>query len=103
MTKFRKELAQLRVSKVSSAPQVKLARIKIVRKAIAKVLTVINTERRSRARKEHEKSKFTPKDLRAKKSRAWRKKLTKFERSRKTIKQQKVDGNFKLRKFALSA
>ena len=29
LTKFRKELAQLRVSKVSSAPQAKLARIRV--------------------------------------------------------------------------
>ena len=29
LTKFRKELAQLRVSKVSAAPQVKLARIRV--------------------------------------------------------------------------
>ncbi len=29
LTKFRKELAQLRVSKVAAAPQVKLARIRV--------------------------------------------------------------------------
>ena len=29
LTKFRKELAQLRVSKVSAAPQTKLARIRV--------------------------------------------------------------------------
>jgi len=54
----------------------------IVRKAIAKVLTVINTQRRAQHKEETKKHKFTPKDLRLKKSRAWRKKLTKFEKTR---------------------
>nr|AFR90236.1 L35 ribosomal protein [Sterkiella nova] len=97
-----KELAQLRVSKVSAAPQVKLARIRIVRKAIAKVLTVINEKRRDQARVDHKKKRI-PADLRHKKTRAFRKRLTKHETTRKTVRQQKRDNNFKLRKFALAA
>jgi ribosomal protein L29 len=42
---LQKELAQLRVSKVSSQPQVKLTKIKQVRKNVAKVLTVLSEKR----------------------------------------------------------
>jgi len=73
-----------------------------VRKAIAKVLTVINEKRRDQSREDHKK-KRTPYDLRYKKTRAFRKKMTKFERTRKTLKQQKKESNFKLRKYALAA
>jgi large subunit ribosomal protein L35e len=73
-----------------------------VRKAIAKVLTVINEKRRDQARADHKK-KRTPADLRLKKTRAFRKRLTKFERTRKTVRQQKRDSNFRPRKFALAA
>merc|ERR1711865_194769 len=51
LNKFRSELVGLRTSKVSSAPQVKLARIRVVRKAIAKVLTVLHEKRRQESRK----------------------------------------------------
>jgi ribosomal protein L29 len=50
LDRFRAELVGLRTSKVSSAPQVKLARIKVVRKAIAKVLTVLSEKRRGAAK-----------------------------------------------------
>ena len=73
-----------------------------MRKAIAKVLTVINEKRRDKARDDHKK-KRTPLDLRYKKTRAFRKRLTKHERTRKTVRQQKKENNFKLRKYALAA
>jgi large subunit ribosomal protein L35e len=73
-----------------------------VRKAIAKVLTVINEKRRNKARDDHKK-KRTPLDLRRKKTRAFRKRMTKFERSKKTLRQQKKESNFRPRKFALAA
>ncbi len=95
-------MSQLRVSKVSSAPQAKLARIRVVRKAIAKVLTVINEKRRDAAR-DASKKKRTPFDLRVRKTRAFRRRLTKHERSVRTLRQQKREDNFPLRKFALAA
>ena len=103
LTKYRKELASLRVSKVSAAPQVKLARIKLARKAIAKVLTVINEKRIHKARDTTKKHKYTPLDLRVKKTRAYRKRLTKHERSLKVPRVAKRNANFKARKFALAA
>jgi len=74
-----------------------------VRKAIAKVLTVINEKRRDAAKESNKKKKYTPKDLRMKKTRAFRKKLTKHERSLRTLKQQKKANNFRPRKYAIAA
>lgn len=73
-----------------------------MRKAIAKVLTVINEGRRDKARKDY-KNKRTPADLRLKKTRAFRRRLTKDEKSRRTLRQQKKEANFRPRKFALAA
>jgi large subunit ribosomal protein L35e len=73
-----------------------------VRKAIAKVLTVINEKRRDQARVDY-KNKRTPADLRLKKTRAFRRRLTKDEESRRTLRQQKRQDNFRQRKYALAA
>ncbi len=73
-----------------------------MRKAIAKVLTVINEKRRNQAR-DDSKKKRTPYDLRYKKTRAFRKRLTKNERSLRTVRQQKKENNFRARKFAIAA
>ncbi len=73
-----------------------------MRKAIAKVLTVINEKRRNQARADTKKGR-TPSDLRYKKTRAFRKKLTKHELTLKTVRQQKKENNFRQRKFAIAA
>ncbi len=79
------------------------SRFQIARKAIAKVLTVINEKRRDKARDEHKKKKYTPLDLRKRGTRAHRKSLTKHERSLKTLRRQKKDNNNRPRKYALAA
>ena len=73
-----------------------------MRKAIAKVLTVINEKRIMKARVESVKGR-TPYDLRYKKTRAFRRRLTKFELAQRTVRQQKKESNFRQRKFALAA
>ena len=98
-----KELAQLRVSKVSSQPQVKLTKIRQVRKNIAKVLTVLSEKRIDAAKTEFKKKRYTPVDLRQKKNRAFRRKLSTFERTRQTARGAKRAANLKLRKYALAA
>merc|ERR1712087_945124 len=103
LAKHRKELASLRVSKVAAAPQVKLAKVRAVRKNIAKVLTVLNEKRRSAAKDANKKKRYTPYDLRLKKTRAFRRRMTKFERTRTTLRQQKKSDNSKLRKYAVAA
>jgi large subunit ribosomal protein L35e len=93
----------LRVSKVSSQPQVKLTKIKQVRKNIAKVLTVLSEKRISAARTEFKKKRYTPVDLRQKKNRAFRRKLTPFEANKMTVRGAKKAANSKVRKYALAA
>lgn len=74
---------------------------RVVRKAIARVLTVISQTQRENLRKYYRKNKYKPLDLRPKKTRAMRRALTKFEKSRKTLKQRKKDIHFPQRIFAV--
>jgi large subunit ribosomal protein L35e len=67
------------------------------------VLTILSEKRISAAREAHKKDKKTPHDLRFKKTRAFRRKLTPFEAKKLTLKQQKKHDNFKVRKYALAA
>merc|ERR1711939_191916 len=103
LQKHRKELASLRVSKVAAAPQVKLAKVRAVRKNIAKVLTVLNEKRRTEARDAFAKKKYTPYDLRQKKTRAFRRRMSRFERTKLTVRARKKHDNSKLRKYAVAA
>merc|ERR1712159_934007 len=81
----RRELVSLRTSKVASAPQIKLARIKVVRKNVAKLLTVMNEKRRNAAKSEWKDKKYTPKDLRNKGTKASRKGLSNKEKKMTTV------------------
>ena len=76
---------------------------KVVRKSIARVLTVISQTQRDNLRKFYQKKKYKPLDLRPKKTRAKRRELTKFERTRKTLKQKKKDTHFPQRVYAVKA
>merc|ERR1711934_283480 len=102
LTGHRKELAALRVSKVSQQ-QVKLTKIRSVRKNIAKVLTVLSEKRITAARDEFKKKRYTPVDLRMKKNRAYRRRLSPFEKNKLTVRAKKKATNNKLRKYALAA
>jgi len=92
------------VSKVSSqgGPS-KLVKIDIIRKSIARVLTVYNQNARDSLRKAYRKRSFKPLDLRVKKTRAIRRALTVKERTAKTERQRKRELYFPQRKFALKA
>ena len=67
----------------------KLTLIKQVRKNIAKVLTVLSEKRIAAARDEFKKKRYTPVDLRQKKNRAFRRRLTPFEKNKMTARAQK--------------
>ncbi|KAG2447550.1 hypothetical protein HYH02_007474 [Chlamydomonas schloesseri] len=104
------ELQQLRVAKVTGGAPNKLSKIKVVRKSIARVLTVYKQSQRTAVRnkikEENEKKKgktFLPLDLRAKKTRAIRKALTKEQANKKLVKTVKKEKAFPTRKFALKA
>ncbi|KAF8974934.1 60S ribosomal protein L35 [Entomortierella lignicola] len=99
LEELKQELSALRVQKVSG----KITKIANVRKSIARVLTVIAQTQRSQLRLFYQKKNFLPLDLRVKKTRAIRRRLTKHEASIKTVKQQKKETHFPLRKYAIKA
>ncbi|EPX70437.1 60S ribosomal protein L35 [Schizosaccharomyces octosporus yFS286] len=100
---LRQELASLRVQKIAGGSGSKLSKIKTTRKDIARILTVINQSNRLAVREAYKNKKYLPLDLRQKKTRAIRRALTPYEKSRKTLKQVKKERYFPLRKYALKA
>ncbi|KAH9943418.1 ribosomal protein L35 [Epithele typhae] len=103
LTELKTELLSLRVQKIAGGSAAKLTKINTVRKSIARVLTVTNQKQRQNLREFYKKKKYLPLDLRAKKTRAIRRRLTKHEASLKTEKQRKKDLHFPLRKYAVKA
>mmetsp|Transcript_9723 Transcript_9723/g.12141 ORF Transcript_9723/g.12141 Transcript_9723/m.12141 type:complete len:145 (+) Transcript_9723:277-711(+) len=124
LTALKSELSELRVAKVCGGAPAKLAKIKVVRKSIARVLTVYNQTQKSKLREMLKNKKYLPKDLRAKKTRAIRRRLTKGEeyqrivaqplsdksgpasrkfQKRMTLRAAKKAANFPPRKYALKA
>ena len=99
----RKHLAELHVAKVTGGAASKIAKIKAVRKSIARVLTVHNQQQKEGIRKAAAGSKYISKDLRVKKTRAIRRALSKEQKARKTLKQQKKDTHFPMRRYAVKA
>ncbi|KAF7730712.1 60S ribosomal protein L35 [Apophysomyces ossiformis] len=99
----KQELASLRVQKVAGGSSSKLQQIGEARKNVARVLTVINQTQREQLALFYQKKKFVPLDLRVKKTRAMRRALTPYERSLKTVKQQKKLAYFPRRKYAVKA
>mmetsp|Transcript_14649 Transcript_14649/g.21990 ORF Transcript_14649/g.21990 Transcript_14649/m.21990 type:complete len:160 (+) Transcript_14649:591-1070(+) len=97
----RKELSELKVAKVTGGAASKIAKIKSVRKNIARVLTVHNQQQKEGVRKASAGNKYISKDLRVKKTRAIRRALTKAQATAKTVKQQKKEQAFPVRKFAV--
>ncbi|KAF5475988.1 hypothetical protein F2P56_007739, partial [Juglans regia] len=95
------ELALLRVAKVTGGAPNKLSKIKVVRLGIAQVLTVISQKQKAALREAYKKKKFLPLDLRPKKTRAIRRRLTKHQASLKTEREKKKDMYFPLRKYAI--
>ena len=123
LKKLREELQTIRFTKVSGTAVAKLSKIKTLRKQIARVLTIIRenkkaeviknlrtkTTKEEKDGKEEEvqttiknlKKKHIPLDLRPKRTRAMRRRMTKFERKLVTLRQLKRKLNFPMRKFAV--
>ena len=72
-----------------------------VRKSIARVLTIININQRSQLRIFYKNKKYLPLDLRAKQTRAIRRRLSKEDASRVTEKQKKKQIHFPQRNYAV--
>ena len=100
---FKSELAALRVEQVTGGSASKLAKIKSVRKSIARAKTVLHEQTRAAVRKHYQDSKYKPLDLRKKQTRAMRRRLTKREANAKTLRQQKREANFPKRVYAIKA
>merc|ERR1719460_3268527 len=95
LEELKNELSSLRVTKVTGGAASKLSKIKVVRKNIARVLTVINETQKGALRQHYENTKYAPLDLRTKKTRAIRRRLTKHE--------AKMAQLFPLRRYAVQA
>merc|ERR1712014_173440 len=83
LAELRQELAPLKVAKVTAQSASKLGKINVVRKDIAKVLTVINQTRKAELQKLYRGKSVKPVDLKPRKTRALRKRLNKHEESLK--------------------
>lgn len=80
-----------------------VANSRVVRKSIATVLTVLNQTQREHLRAHYKGKKYAPLDLRHKKTRAIRRRLSKHEATAKTERAQKKARHFALRKYAVKA
>ena len=123
LNKIRGELQNIRFTKSSGTAVAKLSKIKIYRKQIARILTIIRENNKNEAIKKigtkttsvekgetkeeistkikNLKMKHIPLDLRPKRTRAIRRRMTKFERKLVTLRQLKRKLNFPMRKFAV--
>ncbi|XP_030651491.1 60S ribosomal protein L35-like [Nomascus leucogenys] len=105
------ELSQLRVAKVtgsvaSKRPKIRarwLTPIRVVRKSIARVLTVINQTQKENRGKFHKGKKYKHLDLRAKKTHAVRRPLSKHEEKLPIKKRQQREHLSPTRKCAVKA
>ncbi len=76
---------------------------KVLRKSVAQVLTVMNQSQKAALRKNFKRASLKPLDLRRKKTRAIRRRLTTSEQGRKTLRATKKAQHFPLRKFAVKS
>merc|ERR1712014_449054 len=95
------ELGSLKVAKVTGGAASKLSKIRVVRKSIARVYIVMHQKQKENLRKLYRSKKYTPLDLRMKKTRAMRKGLTPHEKSLKTPRELRKMRAFPQRKFAV--
>eukprot|EP00210_Caulerpa_lentillifera_P008157 g7790.t1 len=110
LDELKRELAGLRVAKVTGGAPNKLSKISIVRKAIHRVMTVYREQQklqlvksyRDKLAKHPEKKIHLPLDLRPKLTRAKRRQLTLEQKKKKTNRMQRKHYP-RLRKYAIKA
>eukprot|EP00920_Eleutheroschizon_duboscqi_P019174 GHVT01045395.1.p1 GENE.GHVT01045395.1~~GHVT01045395.1.p1 ORF type:complete len:145 (-),score=30.00 GHVT01045395.1:743-1177(-) len=103
LEELRKELAELRVAQATGGAASKLAKISSVRKSIARLSTVFNQKRKDELKKLYKGKKRKPIDLRAKKTRAIRRKLSRAHQAKATVRQFKKTSNSPRPRYALVA
>src|SRR5688500_18830720 len=84
---LKQELSNLRTAKVTGGTASKLSKIRVFRKNIARVLTVMNQTQKENLRRVYRGKKYKPLDLRPKLTRAKRRELTPHEKQLKTRKE----------------
>ncbi|CAO1393732.1 unnamed protein product [Diamesa serratosioi] len=100
---LKQELLGLRVAKVTGGAPSKLSKIRVVRKAIARVYIVMNQKTKDNLRKLYKGKKYKPIDLRPKKTRAIRKALSSADANRLTKKELRKRSVYPIRKYAVKA
>ncbi|XP_004536741.1 60S ribosomal protein L35 [Ceratitis capitata] len=103
LEELKNELLNLRVAKVTGGAPSKLSKIRVVRKAIARVYIVMHQKQKENLRKVFKNKKYKPLDLRKKKTRAVRKALTPRDANRKTLKEIRKRSIYPTRKYAVKA
>ena len=103
LIELKKELSTLKTAKVTGGAANKLSRLSVVRKLIARVLTVINTNRKLQLKKQYENAKYKPKELRPKLTRKLRRALTPRQQHLKTLREVKHLKAYPVRKFFIVA
>eukprot|EP00178_Gracilaria_changii_P006173 TRINITY_DN20571_c0_g1_i2.p1 TRINITY_DN20571_c0_g1~~TRINITY_DN20571_c0_g1_i2.p1 ORF type:complete len:123 (+),score=29.00 TRINITY_DN20571_c0_g1_i2:64-432(+) len=98
---LKNELVQLRVAGQTGGAASKLAKIKVVRKSIARVLTVLNQKTKKELRKAYKGKKFKPVDLRPKLTKAKRMELKPWEKSIRSRRQKIRAASFPKRVYAI--
>merc|ERR1711879_38301 len=101
LKELRTELQQLRVAQVTGGAASKLGKIKEIRKAVARCLTVMNQTQRAKLKEQHEKSRWVPTDLRKKGTRKARRKLSFAQATKMTQRQTKKAINRKMKLYVV--
>ncbi|KAK0090112.1 hypothetical protein PV325_002944 [Microctonus aethiopoides] len=103
LEELKTELTNLRVAKVTGGAASKLSKIRVVRKAIARVYIIMHQKQKENLRLLYKNKKYKPLDLRPKKTRAIRRKLTPFQANRRPLKEVRKMTVWPMRKFAVKA
>jgi len=104
LDELKRELVDLRVHKVSNGSAGKLSRISVVKRSIARILTIMNQKARHNLREFYKGNPLKPLDLRPKKTRAIRRRVSRQDLNIKTLKQHKKAIHFPARRsFVLKA
>jgi len=98
---LKNELTQLRVAKVTGGTPAKLARIREVRKSIARCWTVWNDNRRTSTKVDWKGKKHKPLDLRPTLTRAQRRRLTPSQEAKLTMGERKRLKHYPLLKYSV--
>ena len=101
LDELKAELSQLRIAKVTGGAPAKLSKIKVTRKAIARVLTVITEKKRSVLKEQYKNKRLKPLDLRPRLTRKLRRALTKDEKKAIQLCVLKRKLNFPQRAFTV--